>query len=468
MTPRPKKGDELELTVESLAFGGKGVAHLNGYVIFIKGALPDQKVLARLTKRRNGYGEAKTLEILKETPSYITSKCDHFPTCGGCSFQDFDYYAQIEQKKAQVIDLFRRIGHMDKPKLNQVVPAEEIFHYRNKMEFSFSNRRWVLPEEEENAEADFALGLHIPGRFDKILDISTCWIQKPVANEILNTVRNVAQKTGLAPYDIREHSGYLRHLIIRLGERTDEVMVNIVTSREEKELLEPIVEGIKKVHPSVTSIVNNITRRRAGVSYGEWEVLLHGRPTITERLGDFTFEISANSFFQTNSVQGEKLYKIARDFAEFRGDEILYDLYCGTGSTSIFMAQQVKQVYGFEVVPPAVEDAVRNAVSNGIINCRFFPANLDKFFRKSSILSEIEPPDIVFLDPPRAGMHPKLVNDVVDMSPEKIVYISCNPSTQARDVALLSEKGFKLKNLAMVDMFPHTPHIETVALLTHH
>ena len=468
MTPRPKKGDELELTVESLAFGGKGVAHLNGYVIFIKGALPDQKVLARLTKRRNGYGEAKTLEILKETPSYITSKCDHFPTCGGCSFQDFDYYAQIEQKKAQVIDLFRRIGHMDKPKLHQVVPAEEIFHYRNKMEFSFSNRRWVLPEEEENAEADFALGLHIPGRFDKILDISTCWIQKPVANEILNTVRNVAQKTGLTPYDIREHSGYLRHLIIRLGERTDEVMVNIVTSREEKELLEPIVEGIKKVHPSVTSIVNNITRRRAGVSYGEWEVLLHGRPTITERLGDFTFEISANSFFQTNSVQGEKLYKIARDFAEFRGDEILYDLYCGTGSTSIFMAQQVKQVYGFEVVPPAVEDAVRNAVSNGIINCRFFPANLDKFFRKSSILSEIEPPDIVFLDPPRAGMHPKLVNDVVDMSPEKIVYISCNPSTQARDVALLSEKGFKLKNLAMVDMFPHTPHIETVALLTHH
>ena len=255
MTPRPKKGDELELTVESLAFGGKGVAHLNGYVIFIKGALPDQKVLARLTKRRNGYGEAKTLEILKETPSYITSKCDHFPTCGGCSFQDFDYYAQIEQKKAQVIDIFRRIGHMDKPKLHQVVPAEEIFHYRNKMEFSFSNRRWVLPEEEENAEADFALGLHIPGRFDKILDISTCWIQKPVANEILNTVRNVAQKTGLAPYDIREHSGYLRHLIIRLGERTDEVMVNIVTSREEKELLEPIVEGIKKVHPSVTSIV---------------------------------------------------------------------------------------------------------------------------------------------------------------------------------------------------------------------
>ena len=465
---RPKKGDELELTIESLAFGGKGVAHLNGYVIFIKGALPDQKVLARLTKRRNGYGEAKLLEILKETQSSATSKCDHFPTCGGCSFQNLDYDAQIEQKKAQVIDIFRRIGCMEKPKLHQVVPAEEIFHYRNKMEFSFSNRRWVLPEEEENAEADFALGLHIPGRFDKILDISTCWIQKPVANEILNTVRNVAQKTGLAPYDIREHSGYLRHLIIRLGERTDEVMVNIVTSREEKELLEPIVDGIKKVHPSVTSIVNNITRRRAGVSYGEWEVLLHGRPTITERLGDFTFEISANSFFQTNSVQGEKLYKIARDFAEFRGDEILYDLYCGTGSTSIFMAQQVKQVYGFEVVPPAVEDAVRNAVSNGFINCRFFPANLDKFFRKSSILSEIEPPDIVFLDPPRAGMHPKLVNDVVDMSPEKIVYISCNPSTQARDVALLSKKGFKLKNLAMVDMFPHTPHIETVALLTHH
>lgn len=458
-------GKEVELTVESLAFGGKGVAHLDDYVVFVHRAIPDQKVIARITKRRRGYAEARVLETVEASPHSVDASCAHFPTCGGCSFQHLDYVAQVKQKEAQVIDLFRRIGHIQKPPLSEVVPAEEKFHYRNKMEFSFSNRRWVLPEEEEGASADFALGLHVPGRYDKILDIRECWIQKPVGNEILAVVKQVAREKGLTPYDIRKHTGFLRHLVIRVGERTGDVMVNIVTSREETELLEPVVEALRKEVPSLTSIVNNITRRKAGVSYGQWEVLLYGSPTITELLGDFTFEISANSFFQTNSVQGEKLYHLAREFAGFSGGEVLYDLYCGTGSTSIFMAPEVKQVYGFEVVPPAVEDAVRNAVANGITNCRFFTANLDSYFKKSSVLSEIDPPEAVLLDPPRAGMHPKLVKDVVALSPRKIVYISCNPSTQARDVALLSEEGYALDRLAMVDMFPHTPHIETVALL---
>ena len=462
---RPNKGDEYELTIESLAFGGKGVAHLDDYAIFVRGAIPKQKVMARITKRRRGYAEARVLEVLEESPESVKAPCEHFPTCGGCSFQHLNYNVQIKQKKEQVLDLFRRIGHIDYPALETVIPADEQYHYRNKMEFSFSNRRWILEEEEEGAEADFALGLHIPGRYDKILDIDLCEIQKPIGNRILTTVREVSREAGMAPYDIREHTGFLRNLIIRVGERTDDVMVNIVTSREETELLAPLVKRLKSDHPEITSIVNNITRRKAGVSYGEWEVLLHGSPTITERLGDFTFEVSANSFFQTNTTQGENLYKLALQFGDFQGNEVLYDLYCGTGSTSIFMAPHVEKVYGFEAVPPAVEDAVRNGVSNSIINCRFFVANLDRFFRQSSISKEIEPPDALLLDPPRAGMHPKLVSDVARMMPKKIVYISCNPSTQARDVALLEGEGYGLQKLGMVDMFPHTPHIETVALL---
>ncbi len=403
----PNKGDEFEMTIESLAFGGKGVAHLEDYTVFVRGGIPNQKVMARIMKRRRGYAEARILEILKESPQSIDARCNYFPTCGGCSFQHLDYDVQIEQKKEQVLDLFRRIGDIDNPVLETVVLSEEQYHYRNKMEFSFSNRRWILEDEEEGIEADFALGLHIQGRYDKILDIEQCEIQKPIGNKILNTVRKVSREAGLAPYDIREHTGFLRNLIIRVGERTDDVMVNIVTSREETNLLSTLVNQLKKEHPQINSIVNNITRRKAGVSYGEWEVLLHGSPTITERLGNFTFEISANSFFQTNTVQGEKLYNLALQFSEFRCNEVLYDLYCGTGSTSIFMAPYVNKVYGFEAVPPAVEDAARNAVSNSITNCRFFVANLDRFFRQSSVTKEIEPPDTILIDPPPGRYAPE-------------------------------------------------------------
>jgi|TARA_Y100000310_G_scaffold316658_1_gene368638 23S rRNA (uracil1939-C5)-methyltransferase len=460
-----KVGDEIELTIESLAFGGKGVARTDDLVVFVKNALPQQTALCRITKKHRGYVEAVLLETVKASPSSVEAKCQHFPTCGGCTFQDFDYEGQIEQKKSQVVDIYRRIGHIPDVELVEVVSAENIFHYRNKMEFTFSNRRWVLPEEEEGADRSFALGLHVPGRYDKILDMEECWIQKPVGNDILRIVKETARERGLKPYDVVKHKGFLRNLVIRVGERTEEVMVNLVTSREEPDLLSPVVARLTKKVPQISSIVNNITRRKAGVSYGEWEVPLHGPPYIREKLGGYTFEISANSFFQTNSVQAEKLYGAALEFADFSGDEILYDLYCGTGSTSLFMSSHVGQVYGFELIPPAVEDAVRNGVCNGVTNCRFFESNLDKYFRVTPILKEIEKPDAVLLDPPRAGMHPKLVNDVARMKPRKIVYISCNPSTQARDVAVLTESGYGLERLAMVDMFPHTPHIETVALL---
>ena len=462
-----KKGDEFELEIKSLAFGGKGVGHIQNYVVFVKGGIPGQRLLVSLTKRRNSYGEGRIISVLNDSQHSVNAPCKHFPTCGGCSFQHFDYKGQVDQKRKQVLDIFRRIGNIEKPNIEIIIPADEIYNYRNKMEFSFSNRKWVLEHEIDNINEkdDFALGLHIPKRFDKILDIDLCEIQKPIGNKILNTVRESAREIGLKPYDIRMHSGFLRNLIIRVGERTDEVMVNIVTSFEDTKKLTPIVEKIKEIHPSITSIVNNVNRRKSGVSYGEWEILLYGRPTISDKLGDFKFEISANSFFQTNTLQAEKLYQLAKDFIDFKGDEILCDFYCGTGSTSIFMAKSVKKVYGFEAVRPAIEDAVRNAVSNATTNCQFFEANLDKFFRQSSMLSEIDLPDVVLLDPPRPGMHPKFVRDLSKMAPEKILYISCNPTTQARDIELLVNEGFSLVKLGIVDMFPHTPHIETVCLL---
>ena len=462
----PIKADsELELTVESLAYGGKGVAHVDGYTVFVRNGLPGETVMARITKRRRGFAEAVPVSLVTESPSAVPKKCNHFPTCGGCSFQNFDYEEQIRQKRQQVIDLYDRIAGVSDLEPERIVTAEKQFYYRNKMEFSFSSRRWILPEEPDGVDASFALGLHVPGRYDKVLDIEKCWLQNPIGNDILRLVKETSRAAKLEPYDVVKHTGFLRNLIIRIGERTGEVMVNIVTSREAPDRLQPIVGRLLKQFSGITSIVNNITRRKAGVSYGEWELLMHGTPYIHEKLGTHTFEISADSFFQTNTSQAEKLYAIAREYAEFRGDEILFDLYCGTGSTSVFMADAVEKVYGFELFSSAVEDAVRNAVNNNVSNCRFYEANLDKFFRVTPILNEIEKPHVVLLDPPRAGMNPKLVRDVVGMKPVKIVYISCNPSTQARDVALMIEEGYKLEKLAMVDMFPHTPHIETVALL---
>ena len=443
----PKKGDEFELTVNSLAYGGKGFGKADNIAVFVKNGIPGQKLLVRAIRKRRNYLEAVPVKTIEESPFYTPPKCDHFSVCGGCTFQHLDYEQQIEQKKDQVIEIYQRIGGFNDVKLDNVIPADNQFHYRNKMEFTFSNCRWILTEEPEGVDSSFALGLHIPGRYDKILNIDSCWIQKPVGNDILQTVKIEVMKFGLLPYDVRNHTGFLRNLIIRIGERTNELMVNIVTSKEDPELLNPINEKLIKMHPEITSIINNITSRRAGVSIGEKEVLVYGKPRIHEKLGEYIFEISSNSFFQTNTTQAEKLYNLALEYGGFKGDEILYDLFCGTGSTSIFMSSQVKKVYGFELVQSAVEDAARNAAANGIDNCRFIEANLDHYFRTTSILKELEKPDVVLLDPPRAGLHKKLVKDVIQLNPQKIVYISCNPATQARDAALFCEEEYVLEKL---------------------
>lgn len=466
-----KKGEILELTIESLAYGGKGVAKVDDFVIFVKNAIPGQTVKAFIYKKRSGYAEARPVEVIKESPNYTVPLCEHFKYCGGCTFQQLNYDEQIEQKKQQVIDAFQRLAGLDTVKIDKVIPSNTIYNYRNKMEFTFSNRRWILPDEPKDAPQGFALGLHIPGRFDKILDINECHIQPKLGNEIINFVREKAIELKLKPYDQKTHIGFLRHLVLRFGVKTDEMMVNIVTSYENTDFLFPLVNGLVKKFPQITSVINNINTRKGDTAFGEYEIIMHGEPIITDKIGDLTFEISANSFFQTNTLQAEELYQAVMDGAELSGKETVYDLYCGTGSISLFLAQKAKEVYGFEMIASAVEDAARNAAANDIDNVQFFKANLDTYFKGFVSFSnftkkfKISKPDVVVIDPPRAGMHEDFVRYLPKFGAKKIVYVSCNPTTQARDLKILLAKGYKLTKATMIDMFPHTPHIETVVVL---
>lgn len=459
-----KKGTELILTIESLAYGGNGIARVENFVIFVKNAIPGQTVRALIYKKRKGFAEARALEVLNESPYAVAPRCEHFPTCGGCKVQQLDYTEQVAQKRQQVVDIFRRQLGLDSFEIDVVVPADDVFHYRNKMEFTFSNRRWVLPGEPEDVDRSFALGMHIPGRFDKILNINECHIMPANGNAILNRAKVLARESGLKPYDVKTHNGFLRYLMLRFGHKTGDIMVNIVTSYENSDLLQPMVNTLISEFPEITTLVNNINTRKADVAFGEYELLLHGRPTIEEKIGGLTFEISANSFFQTNSLQAEKLYTTALKGAGLTGEEVVYDLYCGTGTIALFLAQKAKEVHGFEVIVSAVEDATRNAVRNGIGNVHFHVANLDKYFKNPRVLKKIPPPEIVVLDPPRAGMHRDMTDYLPRFGAQKIVYISCNPTTQARDATVILENGYNLAHLTMVDMFPHTPHIETVAV----
>ena len=297
----------------------------------------------------------------------------------------------------------------------------------------------------------------------KILNINTCHLMPELGNDILNKAKSLAQEFKLKPYNQRTHNGFLRYLAFRFGHNTGDIMVNIVTSYENTDLLKPMVDGLIEAFPQITTVVNNINTRKADVSFGEYELLLHGKPVLEEKIGNLSFEISANSFFQTNTVMAEKLYETALAGADLNGEEVVYDLYSGTGSISLFLAQKAKEVHGFEVIVSAVEDATRNAVNNQIGNVKFHVANLDNYF-KFSKGKKYPKPDIIVVDPPRAGMHKFMTDYLPKFEAKKIIYISCNPTTQARDTEVLLQKGYELNCLTLVDMFPHTPHIETVGI----
>ena len=460
-----KRRAELELKIESLAYGGMGVAKKDDFVIFVKGAIPGQIVNARVYKKKKGYAEAQTLNIVSESPNAVEPKCNHFYICS--KIQNLSYKKQLEEKGNQVEDAFQRLGGFKEFKLKKVIEGDPTFYYRNKMEFTFSPHRWVLESEPEGVDKSFALGLHIPGRYDKILDINNCYIQPQIGNKILQVAREVCNSnSNLKPYDPKTHIGFLRHLMIRYGVNTNQLMVNVVTAYDDINKLSPLTDTLLNKFPEITSLVNNVNTRKADVAFGEFETLLFGKPYIEEKLGDLTFEISANSFFQTNTLQGEVLYNEVLKAANLRGDEIVFDLYCGAGSIALYLAKKAKEVFGFEVIRSSLENATKNAKNNKIKNAVFLKANLDTFFKSGQLPRRIPKPDIVIVDPPRAGMHPDMTNYLHKFKAKKIVYVSCNPTTQARDAKVLYEKGYHIKSAVMVDMFPHTPHIETVVLFS--
>jgi len=349
-----KKGTELELEIDSLAYGGMGLAKKDSFVIFVKNAIPGQRVKAFIYKKKKGYAEARVIEVVGESPHAEKVKCSHYWICS--KIQSLTYEQQLNQKEKQVEEAFQRIGGFGDFKLNDIKSADPIYYYRKKMEFTFSPHRWVLDSEPEGVDSSFALGLHIPGRFDKILDIDDCHIQPEIGNKILSVAREVClENLDLKPYDPRTNVGFLRHLMLRFGVNTDQLMVNIVTAYDDINKLSPLIDRLLDEIPEITSMVNNVNTRKADVAYGEFENLIFGNPYIEETIGDLKFEISANSFFQTNTYQGKTLYDEVVNAASLEGDEVVYDLYCGTGSIALYLAKKAKVVYGFEVIRSSLE-----------------------------------------------------------------------------------------------------------------
>ncbi|MBX7152660.1 23S rRNA (uracil(1939)-C(5))-methyltransferase RlmD [bacterium] len=456
------KGSEIELTVESVSFGGQGIARVNDFVVFVNGGITGDRVLAKIIKKKKSFAEAQAISVLTPSTNRIKPECELFGICGGCSWQDVAYDTQLEFKRQNVQEVFERIGGFKDIHIPKPIGSKDIYHYRNKMEFTFGDRPWLTASQLSDINQQFepfALGLHVPQRFDKVLPVHHCHLQSKLANEILNFVKHFTRNSGLRPYSVKNHSGFWRFLVIRQSKRTDDLMINLITSEEQPDIIKEFKDQILLQFPQITSLINGISSKKAQVAFSDYEILLHGSPFIIEKLGDFEFEISSNAFFQTNTLAAEKLYQVALEFADLKGHELVYDLYCGTGSISIFISKSAKKVIGIELIEAAVENAQKNIKHNRITNCEFLLGDLRKTINQLH-----QTPDVVIVDPPRSGMHEDVINSLLELAPPTIVYVSCNPSTQARDLALLC-KQYRIEKIQPVDMFPHTYHIENVVRL---
>ena len=462
-----KKGVELTLTIDGAAFKGKGVGKHEGLAVFVHGTAPGDVVRARVIKKKKSYCEAKLLEIIEPSPDRITPKCQHAPVCGGCSWQHLPYAKQTEYKGQQVKDHVQRIAGLKETIVHPTLAFDQDFYYRNKMEYSFATRRW-LTEEEINSEDfvddnGFAGGLHAPGRFDKILNLNECHLQRPESFEILDFVRNYCLEHDLPAFDHMNHEGFLRNVMIRNSQHTADFMVNLVTYKDEPEIVQKLSEALLEQFPIITTIVNNINDTRSPTSVGRIEKVIYGPGFIVDHIGKHSFKIHPNAFFQTNTLQAEKLYAVARDFAEIKQDDIVYDLYCGVGTLSLFVSEPAKKVLGIELVDVAVKNAKFNAKENKVENVSFIKGDMKDVFTQE-IVDEFGAPDVLITDPPRVGMHPDVVTRLCELKVPRIVYVSCNTSTMARDLKELAEV-YDIVEVQPVDMFPQTYHVEAVAKL---
>jgi 23S rRNA (uracil1939-C5)-methyltransferase len=446
------KDQELELHVDSLAYGGNGVARLNGFVVFVRRGLPGDTVRARVTKVKRSHAEAIAVEVVEAGAKRVDAPCAHYPACGGCRFQDLAYDAQLEAKQEQVREALRRIGGIAEPPVEPIVPAESQFFYRNKLEYSFT----ATPGGP-------ALGFHRAGRWDEVLEIEKCWLTTDLGNAIRSAVRDWAREERLEAYDQAGHTGYLRHLVVREGRNTGQVLVQLVTAAGERFDRDEFVEVLRRF-PEVRSIHWAVNETPAEVTNLP-TTLLWGNEAIEERLCGLRFRVRPNAFLQTNTAMAERLYGIAGEFAALTGGETVYDLYCGIGTIGLSLASRALTVWGVEVSEESVACALENADLNGISNAAFFAGETADSLAELS--ERAGNPDVVVVDPPRAGLSNKAVRRLGRLEAPKIVYVSCNPTTLAGNVKELAAGwGYRLERVRPVDMFPHTPHVESVSLLT--
>ena len=454
------------LSITDYAAEGKALVRVDGKVIFVSGVVPGDVATIQLGKNKKDWAEGRALHISIPSPDRLVPFCKHFGTCGGCKWQMLPYAKQLQYKQQEVEQNLTRIGKIPLPEIQPIIGSAKTTAYRNKLEFTFSNKRFLTSEEIGSTESitqQNALGYHAPRIFDKVIDIHTCHLLDEVNNQIRNTLRDFAQEKGFSFYDIREHTGWLRNIIIRFT-TTGELMVNICLNYEETADRIALLDHLLATVPAVTTLLYTINPKWNDTIYDLTPVIYFGKGYVTEKLGKWQFIISPKSFFQTNTLQAENLYVVTKAFAGLTGNEIVYDLYCGTGSIGIFVSDQAKKIIGVEVIAEAIEDAKKNAALNQIEHAHFFAGDVikictDDFFKKHGR------PDVVITDPPRAGMHEKLIQKLLEMEAPKIVYVSCNTATQARDLSLLAAK-YSVTKVQPVDMFPHTHHIECVVLLT--
>ncbi len=459
---KPRRGDSLALVIDDLAFGGEGVGRVDGYVIFVPGGVPGDRLKVRVTETRARYGRAVLETIEAPSPDRVVAPCPYFGRCGGCRLQHVAYPAQLRFKEKQVRDCLERLGGLPPIDVRPILPAPELYGYRNKMEFTVAG-----------APGAPTLGLHQADRYDVVLDIDRCLLQSDTMNTLLAEVRREIAARGVSVYRPRgggethggeEGEGLLRFVTLREGRHTGEAMVNVVASAPDVEALGPIAEDLRARVPATASVVLNVNAKKASVAVGTEEHLLLGRDHIRESLHGVIFQVSPNSFFQTNTLQAERLFALVEDGCALSGAETLLDLYSGTGAISLLLARRCRRVYGIEVSAAAVADAGRNTRLNGIDNCTFLSGEVRHVL--PSLVQEGVRAEVVVADPPRAGFHPKALAAVATLAPGRIVYVSCNPATLARDLGDLARHGYRVDWVQPVDMFPQTPHIEAVARLT--
>ena len=470
---RKKKNPVLTgVQVESYAAGGKSIARVDGKAVFIEGAVPGDVVDVRLSKNKKDWAEGKAIRFQSYSADRETAFCSHFGVCGGCKWQMLPYAKQLVYKQEEVEQQMKRIGKVDLPEMQHIAGAQETRHYRNKLEFTFSSRKYFtdaeiagmeMPEEgPRGLPAIPALGFHVPGSFDKVIDIDTCYLQQEPSNAIRNAVRAYSLEKGYSFYDIRNHVGLLRNLMVRRCE-SGELMVNLVFGEDDEAARLDLMTYLRDAFSEITSLYFTINRKFNDSLHDQVPVLFAGKPYVVEVLGGLKFKVGPKSFFQTNTRQAEVLYGITKSFAALTGKEVVYDLYCGTGSIGIFVSDQAASVIGVELIPEAIADAEENAVLNGISHAKFFAGDVADICT-TDFFAVHGRPDVIITDPPRAGMHEKLVQQILEMAAPVVVYVSCNPATQARDLQLLSEK-YAVTAIRPVDMFPHTHHIENVVQL---